>query len=77
LKKNFKFLCLKMSNLTIFLKKTFEMKINTKIEKLKNCFSEKRYRMQIIILNRIIQINIILDEKTKTFWQYILNKFDN
>ncbi len=53
------------------------MKMNTMIEKLKNCFSKEKYRMQTIILNRIIQTNVILDEKTKTFWQYVLNDFDN
>jgi hypothetical protein len=74
---NLKFLCLKMSNLTIFLNETFKMKMNTMIKKLKNCFSKKRYRMQTIILNRIIQTNVILDKKTKTFWQYVLNDFDN
>jgi hypothetical protein len=33
--------------------------------------------MQTIILNRIIQTNVILDEKAETFWQYVLNDFDN
>jgi hypothetical protein len=51
--------------------------MNTMIEKLKNCFSKKKYRMQTIILDRIIQTNVILDEKAKTFWQYVLNDFDN
>ncbi len=53
------------------------MRMNTMIKKLKNCFLKKRYRMQTIILNRIIQTNVILDEKAKTFWQYVLNDFDN
>ncbi len=66
-----------MFDLTIFLNEAFEMKMNTMIEKLKNCFSEERYRMQTIILNRIIQTNVILDEKAETFWQYVLNDFDN
>jgi hypothetical protein len=56
-----------MFDLTIFLNEAFEMKMNTMIEKLKNCFSEERYRMQTIILNRIIQTNVILDEKAETF----------
>jgi hypothetical protein len=75
--KDFKFLCLKMSDLIIFLKIAFKMKVNTMIEKLKSCFSKEKYRMQTIILNWIIQTNIILDEKIKTFWQYVLNDFDN
>ncbi len=50
-----------------FLSETFKMKINTMIKQLKNCFSKEKYRMQTIILNRIIQMNIIFDEKTKTF----------
>jgi hypothetical protein len=66
-----------MSDLTIFLNEASEMKVNTMIEKLKSCSSEEKYRMQTIILDRIIQTNVILDEKTKTFWQYILNDFDN
>jgi hypothetical protein len=33
--------------------------------------------MQTIILDRIIQTNVILDEKAETFWQYVLNDFDN
>jgi hypothetical protein len=57
-----------MSDLIIFLNEAFEMKMNTMIEKLKSCFSKKRYRMQTIILNRIIQTNVILDEKAETFW---------
>jgi hypothetical protein len=66
-----------MSDIIIFLNEASEMKMNTMIEKLKSCFSEKRYRMQIIILNRIIQTNIILDEKAETFWQYVLNDINN
>ncbi len=66
-----------MSDLTIFLNETSEMKMNTMIKKLKNCSSEEKYRMQTIILDRIIQTNVILDEKIKTFWQYVLNDFDN
>ncbi len=66
-----------MSDLIIFLNEASEMKMNTMIEKLKNCFSKKRYRMQTIILNRIIQTSVILDEKAETFWQYVLNDFDS
>jgi hypothetical protein len=43
-----------MSDLIIFLNEAFEIKMNTMIKKLKNCFSEEKYRMQTIILNRII-----------------------
>ncbi len=75
--KNLKFLCLKMSDLIIFLNEASEMKMNTMIEKLKSCFSEEKYCMQTIILNRIIQTNVILDKKAETFWQYVLNDFDN
>jgi hypothetical protein len=66
-----------MSDLIIFLNEASEIKMNTMIKKLKNCFSKERYRMQTIILNRIIQTNVILNEKAKTFWQYVLNDFDN
>jgi hypothetical protein len=66
-----------MFNLIIFLNKAFKIKMNRMIEKLKNCSSEEKYRMQTIILNRIIQTNVIFDEKAKTFWQYVLNDFDN
>ncbi len=65
-----------MSDLIIFLNEAFEMKVNTMIEKLKSCSAEERYRMQTIILDRIVQTNVILDEKTKTFWQYVLNDSD-
>ncbi len=75
--KNLKFFCLKMSDLIIFLNEAFKLKMNTMIEKLKSCSSEKKYRIQTIILNRIIKTNVILDEKTKTFWQYVLNDSDN
>jgi hypothetical protein len=53
------------------------VRMNTIIEKLKSCSSEEKYRMQIIILNRIVQTSTILDEKTKTFWQYVLDDADN
>jgi hypothetical protein len=33
--------------------------------------------MQTIILDRIIQTSVIFDEKTKTFWQYVLNDSDS
>ncbi len=66
-----------MSDLIIFLNEASEMKVNTMIEKLKSCFSEEKYRMQTIILDRIIQTNVILDEKAETFWQYVLNDSDN
>ncbi len=56
-----------MSNLIIFLNEAFKMKMNIMIKKLKNCFLKEKYRMQTNILNRIIQINIIFNEKTKTF----------
>ncbi len=77
LEKDINFICLKMSDLIIFLNEAFEMKMNTMIEKLKNCFSEEKYRMQTIILNRIIQTSVILDEKTETFWQYVWNDSDS
>ncbi len=66
-----------MSDLIIFLNEASEMKVNTMIEKLKSCSSKEKYRMQTIILDRIIQTNVILDEKAETFWQYVLNDFDN
>ncbi len=66
-----------MSDLIIFLNEASEMRMNTMIEKLKNCFSKERYRMQTIILDRIIQTSVILDEKTETFWRYVLNDSDN
>ncbi len=66
-----------MSDLTIFLNEASEMRVNTMIEKLRSCSSEEKYRMQTIILDRIVQTSVILDEKTKTFWQYVLNDFDN
>ncbi len=66
-----------MSDLIIFLNEASQMRVNTMIEKLKSCFSEEKYRMQTIILNRIIQTNVILDEKTETFWQYVLNDSDS
>jgi hypothetical protein len=66
-----------MTDLTVFLSEKFHVEMNIIIEKLRRCSLEKRYRAQIIILDRIIQTNIILDEKAKTFWQYVLNDFDN
>jgi hypothetical protein len=56
-----------MINLTVFLSEKFDVEMNIIIEKLKRCSFEKKYRAQIIILNRIIQTNIILDEKAETF----------
>jgi hypothetical protein len=56
-----------MSDLIIFLNEASEMKVNTMIEKLKSCSSKEKYRMQTIILDRIIQTNVILDEKAETF----------
>jgi hypothetical protein len=66
-----------MTDLTVFLNEKFDVKMNIIIEKLRRCSFEEKYRAQIIILNRIIQTSIILDEKAKTFWQYVLNDFDN
>jgi hypothetical protein len=66
-----------MTDLIVFLSEKFDVEMNIIIEKLKRCSFEKKYRAQIIILNRIIQTSIILDEKAKTFWQYVLNDFDN
>ncbi len=56
-----------MTDLIVFLSEEFDVEMNIIIEKLKRCLLEKRYRDQIIILNRIIQTNIILDEKAETF----------
>ncbi len=56
-----------MFNLIVFLNESFEKKMKQIIEKLKCCSSEKRYRAQITILDRIVQTNTILDEKTKRF----------
>ncbi len=62
-----------MSDLIVFLNEAFEMKVKQIIEKLKCCFSAKRYRMQITILDRIVQTKTILDEKTKRFWKYVID----
>jgi hypothetical protein len=56
-----------MTDLTVFLSEKFDVEMNTIIEKLRRCALEERYRVQIIILNRIVQTNIILDEKAETF----------
>ncbi len=56
-----------MSDLTIFLNEASEMKVDTMIKKLKCCLLTKKYRMQITILNRIVQTRTIHDEKTKRF----------
>jgi hypothetical protein len=66
-----------MIDWTVFLSEKFDVEMNIIIEKLRRCSFEKKYRAQIIILNRIIQTNIILDEKAATFWQYVLNNSDN
>jgi hypothetical protein len=71
------FLFTKMFDLIIFLNETSEVKIDTMIEKLKCCFSTKRYRMQITILDRIVQTRTILDEKTKRFWEYVIDDAEN
>jgi hypothetical protein len=66
-----------MSDLIIFFNETSEMKIDTMIKKLKCCFSAKKYRMQITILDRIVQTRTILDEKTKRFWKYVIDDAEN
>ncbi len=66
-----------MSDLTIFLNETSEVKIDTMIEKLKCCLSTKKYRMQITILDRIVQTRTILDEKVKRFWEYVIDDAEN
>jgi hypothetical protein len=66
-----------MTDLTVFLSEKFDVEVNIIIEKLRRCSLEKRYRAQIIILDRIIQTSIILDEKAETFWQYVLNDSDS
>jgi hypothetical protein len=66
-----------MSDFIIFLNEAFEMKIDTMIKKLKYCFSAKKCRMQITILDRIVQIETILDEKTKRFWEYVIDDVEN
>jgi hypothetical protein len=73
--KNFWFT--KMFDLTIFLNETSEMKIDTMIEKLKCYLSAKKYRMQITILDRIVQTKTILDEKMKRFWKYVIDDAKN
>jgi hypothetical protein len=62
-----------MFDLIIFLNETSEVKIDTMIEKLKCCFSAKKYRMQITIFDRIVQTKTILDEKMKRFWKYVID----
>jgi hypothetical protein len=62
-----------MSDLIVFLNEAFEMRMKQIIEKLKCCFSAKKYRMQITILDRIVQTRTILDEKTKRFWEYVID----
>jgi hypothetical protein len=64
-----------MTELTVFLHEKFDVNVNIIIEKLRRYSLEEKYRAQIIISNRIIQTNINLDEKTKTFWQYVLKRF--
>ncbi len=66
-----------MTDLTVFLSEKFDVEVNIIIEKLRRCSFEKRYHAQIIILDRIVQTNIILDEKAETFWQYVLNDSDS
>jgi hypothetical protein len=77
LEKSKVFLFTKMSDLIIFFNETSEVKIDTMIEKLKCCFSTKKYRMQITILDRIVQTRTILDEKTKRFWEYVIDDAEN
>jgi hypothetical protein len=66
-----------MFDLIIFLNEAFEVKIDTMIEKLKCCLFAKKYRMQITIFNRIVQTKTILDEKTKIFWEYVIDDAEN
>jgi hypothetical protein len=52
-----------MSDLTVFLDETFDVTVKKMIEKLRACSFEKRYQVQTIILDKIIQNSIVLKKK--------------
>ncbi len=56
-----------MNDLTVFLNEAFDVIIEKMIEKLRVCSLEKRYQAQTIILDKIIQNNIVLKERTAIF----------